>query len=198
MKQRQSKMQEIELKARVHDREDMRLKILHNAKFNTAYIKKDSYWCLKTQCIRIRVQESTGTPQHVFITQKEKKIEDNIEVNTELEFELFPQSLAAFTLLLQNIGFTRKLTKEKHTQSFTSKIPCVLEGKTYPLHVELSNIPPLGDFIEIEILIPQTECSPSLIEKAKQFIKHFFTQLGLSEKDIEPRPYSALLQQTEK
>ena len=192
-------MTEIELKARVFDREKLIENLNSFAKYKKPAAKSDTYFNLKTEeksiSARIRKQaEKTpdGTRTENFLTYKKKELKTDsdgvsIEVNDEKETEI--SNPEAVEILLADIGFVPALKKHKETMIFSAETP---RGKAA---LELSNVQKLGDFIEIEILSEKSDTET--VEEIQAELKKLLSKCGIPEKDIEKRYYSEMLKELE-
>jgi adenylate cyclase, class 2 len=123
-----------------------------------------------------------------LFTYKRKEIRTGnsgipIEVNDEKECTLSePGPVEA---LLADAGFTVARTKHKITQGW------FLDTAGGNAHIELCTVPPLGDFLEIEIMssTQDTGC----VDCARKAIEGIFTMCGIPPAAVEPRYYSEML-----
>lgn len=180
-------MYEIEMKAHVWDKEEVRNNLKKFATIGKSLEKSDQYWKHSSthQQIRIRKEQIDNTITYL-VTYKRKqnkvtKSGNTMEVNDEQEFTIDnPKALACF---LKDGGYEISLHKEKkveqwHYQNFL---------------LELCQVPPLGDFLEIEIISDSDK--PAIIQAYEQQISHIFTFCGIPETDIENKYYSQLLEE---
>lgn len=194
-------MKEIEIKAHVRDREKLINELNGYAIFSCSLSKEDFYWGKKNfdgtnpKKIRIRKQKVTdsngNTRNEILLTYKQKKLvasansENPVEVNDEKE-TLMEDSLPLETFLSDN-GFEIMLNKKKETLSWKKFI----EEIKLEANIELCNVPPLGDFLEIEILSPNSQ--PQIIDAIHAALEKIFQDLHISKNDIENRYYSELM-----
>lgn len=194
-------MKEIEIKAHVRNRNELIKELNDYAVFTCTLSKEDFYWGKKKQDginprkIRIRKQTITdskgNTKNEILLTYKQKKLvipansENPVEVNDEKE-TLMESSLPLETFL-SDCGFEVMLNKKKETLSWHKFI----EKMKLEANIELCNVPPLGDFLEVEILSPNPE--PEAIDAAHAALEKIFQDLHISKDDIENRYYSELL-----
>lgn len=141
--------------------------------------------------------EACGTGRHVpekecrteiLFTYKRKELRKGvtgapIEVNDEKECTL--SEAAPLEALLADAGFTVARTKHKITEGWFAPVKC---GQA---HIELCTVPPLGDFLEIEI-ISETE-DKCRVDEARSEIEKLFVKCGIQLSAIEPKYYSELL-----
>lgn len=205
------KMYEVELKAHVDDRKKIISKLNFFAEYIGAVQKDDIYWGLHDNERKIQARLRKETPlefldaeavmmniraddarlkpdlrhQKIYFTYKRKEVRKNadgttFEVNDEQE-TLVKESepIEAF---FKDLGL--KILVEKHK----TVISYLYEGA----HIELCTVPPLGDFIEIEIMT-STKDEDSLESYRKKLIE-ILEKCGISEDKIEERYYSEMLQ----
>ena len=78
----------------------------------------------------------------------------------------------------------------KHKDSFGWYAEC---GEFFSrAHLELCAVPPLGDFLEIEILSPRQD--EEALREINSTLKSFVVKSGLELRDIEEKYYSELLE----
>jgi adenylate cyclase class 2 len=190
-------MYEIELKAHVRDYEAVRLAINGFADYRGFAYKHDIYWHLvpsvgtaRGVTVRIRTQDftvpdGTSTTRHI-VTYKRKELRASgvpggaaIEVNDEKEFTV--DDSEPLTVLLQDMGFTVKLTKNKAVHTWK-------HGRA---GIELCTVDPLGDFLEIEIISESND--DEHVTRARAEIEALLLKSGVRLSDIEERYYSDLL-----
>lgn len=195
-------MYEIELKAHVQNRNEVLSKIKQFATYLQTVERRDTYFSRTLEkplngkdyiSIRIREEiketpEGNETSYLMTYKQKENRIDSSgitTEINNEKESVLTnPDALKSFLI---DDGFYIKLKKLKKVEDYTCKTQC---GQAT---LELCNIPPLGDFLEIEIL-SETNDERS-VQKAQQELKKLLQMSGVPETQIEPRYYSELLKE---
>lgn len=187
-------MTEIELKAHVDDRKSLIKTLTSFAKYEGSVTKDDTYYKKDGVSIRIRKETHDGGNQIFLVTykRKETRTDDSgtsIEVNDEKECEV--SSPEALTSFLTDTGYTISLTKHKEVMDWT--VPLSHEITPANLHAtfELCAVPPLGDFLEIEILSPvHDENTVSLLHKE---LETLLDKTGIPKSRIEHRYYSELL-----
>lgn len=173
---------EIELKVRV-DHPDKVLNILRGlAVFHSEYEKQDTYYNVPATRFGgggdIRVRNENGK---TIVTRKEKKVVDGLEENREVEFLVSDQ--APFLDFLFFIGCTRRVEKLKKGRRF-------ILGD---ISLELSEVPPLGWFLEIEKLIESRE--PAEVALARNEVLKILGDIGITEDKIETRYYTDMLEE---
>ena len=187
-------MYEIELKAHVRDCGAVRRNLAQFATYVERVRKDDRYYRrpdaeeTDTPSVRIRTEraasaEGKETVRHV-LTYKRKQRRGRIEVNEELESLL--ENPAALDTFLQDSGHAVYLRKRKESEFYT------VSGGTGRTHIELCDVPPLGWFIEIEILCEEN--SGATIARAQAELRALLSRCGIADSEIEPRYYSELLQ----
>jgi adenylate cyclase class 2 len=172
---------EVELKARLDDTETclQRMKQLADAEGVGPFHKKDIYFVHprltnEESLFRLRVENG----QHAFVTRKQKRFSGRVEVNREIEYEV--SDARTFEEFCHSLGYTVYVVKEK--QGFSCKTP---EGIT----IELAEVTGLGMFVELEIILPDSEHT----QKAKEKLYAALDLLEVSSAAVEPRYYIDLL-----
>lgn len=191
-------MNEIEIKARVKDREKLIEKLNTFCKYQGALTRDDSYWALtKEDKRKIRIRKETkenSTSYFITYKKKEQHLDQNgslIEVNDEKESSLEnPQALEAF---LTDSGYSIFIQKHKDVVDWTLELEEICGVKNLTACFELCKVPPLGDFLEIEILSPSQ--NQELLEGLHLKLNQLIEKAGLCKEDIEPKYYSQLLEE---
>ena len=209
-------MYEIELKAHVEDSREVASTLDSFAEYIGALTKRDTYYRLPLACVptgteaasskradakahsentevqthigcRIRktVYEKTGEPKITF-TYKRKELRKDadgiaIEVNDEKECTL--SETDAIESFIKDAGGSISHVKEKIIKEWYAETEA---GKA---HIELCTVPPLGDFLEIEVLAKDDAHT----ENAKRAILSIFKNCSIDESAIERRYYSDML-----
>ncbi len=204
-------MYEVELKAHVDDRKKIISKLNFFAKYIGSVQKDDIYWGVKTgeQKIQARLRKETPLEfldaeglmmniraddsrlkpdfrhQRIYFTYKRKEVRKNedgttFEVNEEKE-TLVKESepIEAF---FKDLGLNILVEKHKTVISYLYD----------NVHIELCTVPPLGDFLEIEILTDTN--NEALVETYRKKLVEILEKCGISEDKIEERYYSEMLQ----
>lgn len=189
-------MFEVEAKAHVADRAKVIRILNETARYLGSVHKKDCYYKnadgIKP---RIRIEEpwSTGETSlpnpaktQILFTYKRKELRKTesgkvLEVNDEKECTL--SSPEALDTLFTDAGFELYLQKEKFVMGWQ-------DGKA---HIELCTVPPLGNFLEIEIMSESDE--DSAVEMLRRQILAIFERTGIGEEQIENRYYSDMLRE---
>ena len=206
-------MYEIELKAHVENRREVARALDSFAEYSGALTKRDTYYRLPLVCVptgtetssskradvkvyaeeqshigcRIRktVYEKTGETKITF-TYKRKGLRKDadgiaIEVNDEKECTL--SDTDAIESFIKDAGGGISHVKEKIIKEWYA------ETEAGAAHIELCTVPPLGDFLEIEVLAKDDAHT----ENAKRAIMSIFKNCGIDENAIESRYYSDML-----
>jgi adenylate cyclase class 2 len=124
----------------------------------------------------LRVRRVDGVPS---VTYKGSLVAGEIKARRELEWRLDPGDADGSNMetLLTLLSFRRVGTVEKTRRTFT------LAGELADFTVVVDHVTELGDFAEIELIVPQQDD----IEAARDRIAGFSRQLGLQ--DGESRSY---------
>ena len=200
-------MYEIELKAHVKDRKSLAEKLKVFAKFVRHIKRSDEYYHLPAESsefakkdaagksyISVRLRTETSFfPQEeckTFFTYKRKELRTGAdgtmsEVNDEKECILSDGN--ALKAAFEDAGFTLAQKKQKDVEEYEMQTPF---GKAA---IELCSVPPLGDFLEIEILSPAVDASR--IQAIQAELRRLLDKAGIPAEQIEMRPYTALLNQ---
>ncbi len=194
---------EIELKAHVKNRAEV-IEILNKTGTYLGHTeKKDDYYHFELAdghtapdgrnflSSRIRKETLTlagKTSSTCYFTYKRKEIKKNedgteIEVNEENEFTT--DDASALELFFKDLGAVIDIHKSKSVEQWN--VTCGTETA----HVELCNVPPLGDFLEIEIIKSQND--EATVKAAKKVIEGIFTTCKISLDQIEARYYRDML-----
>ncbi len=189
-------MYEIELKAHVPNRKVVIEKINSFATFLGTTIKDDTYFHFqyndsdKHLTCRIRHEVYTFPDGKTKIQDvltyktKKKKTDKNgsaYEVNEENESIL--SDSASVIKLLVDTGYTKSYSKHKDVMQW------ITSTEYGQAHLELCNIPQLGDFLEIEIVTETCTNEDGIRDRLKSLIE----QSGIPLSNIEERYYSELL-----
>jgi len=201
-------MTEIELKAHVLDRATLVNSLNAFATHQGSVIKDDTYYATNgtanVRKIRIRREtRKTDSKEAVtyLLTYKRKELRTDeltgtaLEVNDEQECEISsPQPFISF---LTDSGCTVDLIKHKEVDDWTKPLsPTLLTDAGLaptPLTAtfELCTVPPLGDFLEIEVLSAvNDEKTVSIIRRE---IESLLEKVGIPKSCIERRYYSEML-----
>ena len=192
-------MYEIELKAHIYNREET-IKILNTfANYVGFFQKHDSYYKLQKQnsndfiSVRIRKElskQEQNISEKIYLTYKQKELKNTsdgtkIEVNNEKECEL-SNSETVISILLDT-GFYEYLAKSKTVEKFSYQTP------SGTATIEICTIPPIGDFIEIEILNDSN--NESNVDNIRKEILSILEKCNIPQSQIEEKFYSQLLKE---
>ncbi|MBP3709419.1 MAG: CYTH domain-containing protein [Treponema sp.] len=212
-------MYEIELKAHVAERSAVEAALNSFATYCASYEKRDTYYsipqcpfnddthgaqaCAKTPYAEARRQDAvycrirkmtrktSSTSERetsITFTYKRKELRTSesgivIEVNDEKECTLSDE--AALVSFLHDAGGNVAYTKEKIGALWNARTDA---GDA---HIELCTVPPLGDFLEVE-LVCKTDGSET-VAAAQHAIMQIFKTCGIPESALEKRYYSDML-----
>lgn len=181
-------MIEVELKAHVKDRAAVLAALSSFAESSGEVDKSDEYWHgpdwrLHRGARGFRVR-SEGDES--VVTFKTKRSEGGIEINREREFAI--SDAEVFSEFAERLGCEPFYQKRKRGLRFRAGGS---EDEPNTATIELIEVAGLGDFIEIEILLPDEE--PSALALAQGEIRALLARSGVNEEDIESRFYSELL-----
>jgi adenylate cyclase class 2 len=192
-------MYEIELKAHIYNRKET-IKILNTfANYVGFFQKHDSYYKLQKQnsndfiSVRIRKElskQEQNISEKIYLTYKQKELKNTsdgtkIEVNNEKECEL-SNSETVISILLDT-GFYEYLSKSKTVEKFSYQTPYGIAT------IEICTIPPIGDFIEIEILNDSN--NESNVDNIRKEILSILEKCNIPQSQIEEKFYSQLLKE---
>jgi adenylate cyclase class 2 len=193
---------EIEIKAHVYNRNFVIEKLNSIAEYLGHTEKKDTYYHIPKQSVesskektseehitvRIRSQIEKNSISENFFTYKKKELQtstDGVQFEVNVENETFIENPNAMEQFLFDIGGKIAYTKEKIVEHWTYKT------QNEELHVELCTVPPLGDFLEIEV-IKETQNQEEII-KIKQLEEQLLQECEIPLTQIEPKYYSQML-----
>lgn len=181
-------MYEIEIKAHVSDKDSVKNAISKFAKYKCAVQKHDTYYKLTVHendvTARIRCEN-----EKITLTYKQKEMRGtdsgtSTEVNSEYECQI--SCAAPLEKLFADCGFAISHTKEKHTESWT------YATRAGDALIELCNVPPLGYFLEVEILANDDD--KATVEAAQKELYAILEKCGIDKSAIEMRYYSEMLE----
>lgn len=176
-------MTEIEVKARIIDKNSTYTVLKTCTKYTHLFCKSDTYWSKPDfgYGSGVRIRRLDEKNPGAVVTWKKKELRGDTEVNSEHEFEV--SSSADFEALLQELGFAPHIRKKKSGTAW--ELDDIL--------VELCDIEGLGTFIELEILLDNpTEIE---VEAARQRLFAALRTLGVDEAAIERRYYTEMLRE---
>jgi len=193
-------MFEIEIKAWARNRQNVIYKLNSFAEYICSMHKEDTYYKFpvgkeeKYIGFRIRKEKirknGVETVENLFTyKKKENRISENgssIEVNSENEFSF--SDTAPLELFAADLGGEIYLKKTKITECWHLETECGMAN------IELCTVPPLGDFLEIEIVTDRED--PVWVSRIRKIEEDIFLKAGIPLSDEEPRYYSELLKTT--
>jgi adenylate cyclase class 2 len=179
----------------------VRTKLDSFARFCGKVEKNDTYWYLDKPAgtskrtinhihVRIR-QEIRGDMQTLMFTYKRKELMKGIdgipfEVNDEKECILSDQG--PLEALLADTGFRPEIRKHKTVYDWEYQ---TTYGKAL---LELCTVPPLGDFLEIEILA--SDADSRTVSAVRSILEQLMETSGIPLSAVEPRYYTDMLRST--
>lgn len=194
-------MNEIEIKAHVYKKDELIKKLNSFAEFKQEVSRDDTYYeSPLNPKIKIRVRkEKCGKKTRTILTYKRKEIKNasgnsSTELNEELETEIL--SSEPLEQFFFDAGLKVALKKHKEVMDWELELPASIEGKKLIATLELCNVPPLGHFLEIEILSPSKK--DEYVKKVQQILFELLEKCGIEKSCIEDKYYSELLEQTKK
>ena len=172
---------EVELKARLRQPEEVEKQAAGLGMFIEEVYKEDVYFRRRGETAlipadRYRLRHE-GTK--AVVTFKQMVTAGNVEVNDEVEFEV--SDAYAFFRFVDRFGFEPFVVKRKKSRVY----------RVGRATIELSEVEHLGHFAELEILCNQEVDVPA----ARAELTSLLAALGLTESDLEPRRYIAMIQQ---
>lgn len=181
-------MIEVELKAHLRDPAAALAAVSAFARDEGPVDKADEYWHgpdwrLHRGSRGFRLRSEGGLP---IVNFKTKRSEGGIEINRECEFEVSERG--AFLEFVRRLGCEPFYSKRKRGRKFSFDYGASLASSAT---IEIVEVEGLGDFIEIEILLPDEE--PRALALAQGEIRTLLSRAGVDEADIESRFYSELL-----
>ena len=197
-------MIEIELKAHVDDRLSLSERLNSFATYAGRVIRDDEYYGRsRTDPHKIRLrreqrEEAGSINTSYLLTYKRKELRNGadgiaIEVNDEKECSL--SSPEAVTTFLEDAGYAVQLKKHKDVQDWTLELPSgSVLAESLTATFELCTVPPLGDFLEIEILCPLSDEESTA--KVRNALQKLLAKTGIPPSRIERRYYSEMLAHT--
>ncbi len=184
-------MNEIELKARVKDPSHVESMLNSFAEFKASVIREDLYFAndkINSRKIRIRKETSDSGTRWLLTYKKKENVTGQNGISTEVnnEMETTIEDPAVLEQYFLDSGFHVAVKKRKEVRDWA------YENAT----IELCNVPPLGWFLEIEILSESDK--PDVVAQAQDKLHEILMKSGLSDSDIENRYYSDLLKEAQK
>ena len=178
---------EVEIKAWLDNRSELKKKVEKIAKLQEELSERDLYFTFADsqgyQRKRFRLRQ---VGKCSIVTVKIPGVSDlGVEANREFEFEVSDPE--AFKVFCQEFGMRTLIEKHKKVKRYSYN-PDHKEF-VYPVTIEINQVENLGDFIELETLVDKDEHIPM----ASAFLKSMLDRLGVPRSKIEPRAYTELL-----
>lgn len=154
---------------------------------------KDSLTPFETFTKEQPLSQKIDKDSQYYLTYKRKEIRGylpgkDVEVNDEKETTL--SNPIALEELLHDSGFIDATIKHKDVAAWFFDTPY---GKA---HIELCTVPPLGDFLEIEIMCKTNE--DEITKAVQEELLGIISKSGLQESDIEKKYYTEMLREVKK
>lgn len=197
-------MMEIELKAHVDDRKTLTETLDKIATYQGCLVRDDCYWGMngkKSKKIRIRREsgwpsDARATEPRIIVTYKYKELRTDengcsIEVNDEKECSV--SSAIPLECFLRDNGFEILQKKHKEVMEWTMTLDDGDGSDKISVNLELCTVPPLGDFLEIEILAKDPDENQISIYHAK--LGEILDMTGIPRDKIEKRYYNDMLKE---
>jgi adenylate cyclase, class 2 len=178
---------EVEIKAWVDNRSELKKKVEKIAGLREELVEQDLYFTFANtkgyQKQRFRLRQVGGKS---IVTVKIPGVSDlGVEANREFEFEVSDPE--AFKVFCKEFAMRVLIEKHKKVKSYTFK-PGQNEFP-FPVTIELNSVRDLGDFIELETLVEKDE----MVGRAAAFLRSLLDRLSVPRSKIEPRAYTELL-----
>ena len=177
---------EIEAKAWVDDWEAVESALSEQYRFVREFTKSDRYFLFPGQekpgpglfasAFRVRTDG-----EKAYVTFKRKELRGDTEVNQEREFIV--DDVAGFVDLAARLECREHFAKVKRGRHYE-------DGETT---IELVHVEGLGDFLEVEIVLDQTDDDRA--SEMSESIRSVIVGCGIPPDRIERRPYMELLRE---
>ncbi len=201
-------MTELELKARIDDRQALVKKLSSFASRGQHVIRDDDYWGKSADDrhkIRIR-RESFLSPDgslaktDILVTYKRKariRGADGVEAEANDEKECLVSDAQALEAFLSDTGYSVQLKKHKDVEDWLAELPANAGGIDGRLQatLEVCTVEKLGDFLEIEILAPTED--EKVLASLQGELEILLEKSGIPKEKIENRYYSEMLRELE-
>ncbi len=201
-------MTELELKARIDDRQALAQKLSAFARRGQHVIRDDDYWGKSPDDrhkIRIR-RESFLAPDgsvaktDILVTYKRKawiRGADGVEAEANDEKECLVSDATALEAFLSDTGYSVQLKKHKDVEDWLAELPANAGGIEGRLQVtlEVCAVEKLGDFLEIEILAPTED--EKILAHLHCELEKLLEKSGIPKEKIENRYYIEMLRELE-
>ncbi len=174
-------MIEVESKIKISNPTSFRKTLSKLFTYKSKQTKIDDYYALggrgnyAKRSLRVR---HTGNGKYVVNFKQRISYLSGIHAKKEEEFQV--TDIKHFIDLIQDFGFKKWLTKEKHSEVFQIR-------KDFT--IELNQVKKLGWFAEIEYLVPKKKD----VSKARKDILEVMKQLDIKKKDIVKSGYTKML-----
>jgi len=182
---------EIEMKAWVREPEAVRARLEELTLPGRYYDKTDRYFSKQlpdgsaavSTLFRLR-----NDGEHSIVTYKDRTVVDGTERNRESEFSV--DDADAFVFFAEALGFHLQISKRKRGRQYHyTCIEC-----PFDILVEFSLVEGLGEFVELEVLLPDTSTT-GIVNTATEEIRKLLNRIGIESTDIETRRYTQMLQE---
>ena len=196
-------MYEVELKAWLENKSQVKDKLKTFATFDGFFEKQDTYYHLKSKKLTCRIREEHITDSQnqsksqILVNYKKKEIrhsENNESYEVNLEKEFLISSKNDFQTLLFDSGFQISLQKHKSVESFYTTV-INSQNQEIECHIELCDVEKLGNFIEIEILTDDNSEKNTL--ELKEMLVSILEKVDIPTSKIEKRYYKEMLKDIE-
>lgn len=175
---------EVEKKAWVDDLDSLEDKVRKIGRLIKEIDYRDTYYTYKSvegyTHERFRLRE---TGAKAWVTAKELIKGEGEEANIEHEFTV--SDPASFHRFVTIFGFKVLVTKTKSGKIYQVDD----ESGGPPARIELVDIGGLGNFVEIEIMVPES----AMIGDAKKRVNALFQKIGIGPEYVEDRPYTLMI-----
>lgn len=131
---------------------------------------------------------NTEPRAEILLTYKRKEtrtLQDGTSTEVNEENECTLSDALAIEKLFSDIGFAPSYTKEKFAESW------YVQTSAGEAHIELCEVPPLGYFLEMEIMAQNNDIAT--VDAARTALYTLLEKCGVEKSAIEPRYYSELL-----
>lgn len=190
-------MKEIEIKAHVYD-EGALLKALSSfASYKGDLLKEDVYYKAPgSPSLRFRSQTENGSTVRIITYKRKelKKTSNGLESEVNEELECSVSDIKPLVTFLSDAGFEAYLEKRKETKVWKADVTVGDKKVPYEATLEICNVPPLGLFLEIEILSNNEQDEPAIQDELYSLLE----KCGISRDCIEDRYYADLLREAAK
>lgn len=134
---------------------------------------RDVYWSSKEGAVTFRLRY---TQEGLYVTHKTKGRYDGVEINRESQFFVTTSEAPKVETFFNHLGYTPLYEKVKQGEGW----------QIDNLTIEIVEVPPLGYFIEIELL-------GEALEASQEHLKQVREDLKIETLPLEERYYSEML-----